>query len=348
MQLFHEETSRGTVIAELSANHNHSYARAADLVKAAIDAGADAIKVQTYTADTITLDSDRPEFRIDQGTLWDGRRLYELYEEAHMPWEWQPELMKLCTDLGAPLFSSPFDLSAVAFLESLDWPAYKIASPEIVDRALIEACAATNKPMILSTGMASLDEIDEAVIWARAAGCEDLTLLKCTSAYPASPEEMNLRSMLKLQSEFGTRIGLSDHSMGHAAAVAAVALGATVIEKHFTLSRGDPGPDSAFSMEPQEFREMVDAIRVTEATLGDERWHPCPREEMNKSFRRSLYWVNSIKAGEIITPEHIRSVRPANGLAPKFLSQIMGCRAVLDVEAPMPVSAEHIDHALTH
>ena len=256
------------LIAELSANHNHSYDEAVRLIEVAKDCGADAVKLQTYTPDTITIDCDSELFRIGGESLWAGRNLYELYGEAYTPWEWQPELKKVAEKLGMELFSSPFDPTAVDFLEAMDVPAYKISSFELVDHGLLEKVASTGKPVILSTGMASLAEIDEAVRVLRSHGCSELALLKCTSAYPAPANEANLRTILHLSAAFEVPVGLSDHTMGSSVPVAAVALGACIIEKHFTISRDVPGPDSEFSLEPVEFKAMVDAVRITEQAMG--------------------------------------------------------------------------------
>jgi N-acetylneuraminate synthase len=326
------------VVAELSANHNQSFERAVEIVHAAKKAGADAIKLQTYTPDTMTVRSDRDIFRIKGGTLWDGRTLHDLYADASTPWEWHPKLQKVAADAGLDFFSSPFDSSAVDFLESLNLPAYKIASPEIVDLPLIEKAARTGKPLIISTGMASRDEIQEALDTARRAGANEIALLKCTSAYPAPAEEMNLRTIPELARIFGVPAGLSDHTVGIAAPVAAVALGACIVEKHFTLSRADPSPDSAFSLEPQEFRAMVDAIRVAEKALGSVQISPSPREEAIRTLRRSLFVVESMKQGEIFTSQNLRSIRPANGLHTRHLQQIIGQRCTRDVERGTPLA----------
>ena len=256
------------VIAEMSANHGQSFERAVEIIHAAKDSGADAIKLQTYTPDTITIASDREEFRIGGGTLWDGRTLHDLYGEAYTPWEWQPRLKQAANDIGLELFSSPFDTTAIDFLEGMNVPAYKLASCELVDIPLIQKMARTGKPLILSTGMATIEEIEEALSAARRAGAKQIALLKCTSAYPAAPEEMNLRTIAELARRFDVPVGLSDHTMGFIVPVAAVALGACILEKHLTLSRSAPGPDSAFSLEPAEFKAMVNAVRTAEKALG--------------------------------------------------------------------------------
>jgi N-acetylneuraminate synthase len=325
------------IIAEMSANHNQDFQQAVQLVRAASDAGADAIKLQTYTPDTITIESDKKYFHIDKGTIWEGRTLYDLYGEAYTPWEWQPRLKQIANDLGMDCFSSPFDHTAVDFLEEMGVPAYKIASFEAVDLPLIEKIARTGKPVILSTGMASLAEIDEAVQTIRKAGNNGLALLKCTSAYPSSPEEMNLRTIPHLAEAFQVPVGLSDHTLGIAVPVAAVTLGACIVEKHFTLSREVPGPDSVFSLEPHEFKAMVEAIRTTEKALGHVSYTVTEREAASRVFRRSLFVVQDIKAGEEFTEENVRSIRPGNGLAPRYLSLVLGRRAAQDIERGTPL-----------
>lgn len=327
------------IVAELSANHNQSFDKAVQLIRAAKDAGVDAVKLQTYTADTITIASERPEFRI-QGTLWDGRTLHDLYAEAHTPWEWQPKLKKVANDLGLDLFSSPFDASAVDFLESMDVPAYKLASFELVDIPLIQKMARTGKPLIISTGMATVEEIEEAVLTARGSGAKQIAVLKCTSSYPAPPEEMNLRTIVELSRRFDAPSGISDHSMTVAVPVAAVALGACIIEKHLTLSRSEPGPDSAFSLEPQEFKEMVDAVRIAQKALGQVHFGVSAREESSRVFRRSLYVVEEIKCGELFTLDNVRSIRPACGLHTRHLPEILGQKAACDIARGTPLTWE--------
>jgi pseudaminic acid synthase len=326
------------VIAELSANHHQSFDRAVRIIEAAKLAGADAVKLQTYTPDTITIRSDRDCFRIKGGTLWDGRTLYELYGEAYTPWDWQPRLKKIADDLGLDLFSSPFDATAVDFLEQMNVPAYKLASLEIVDIPLIQKIASTGKPLIMSTGAATMEEIVEAVSAARDAGAQEIALLKCTTAYPAPPEEMNLRTIPELSRHFGVPVGLSDHSMGTAVPVAAVALGACIIEKHFTLSRSEPGPDSAFSLEPHELKAMVAAVRVAEKALGEVKFGCGPEEEKNRRFRRSLFVVRDMKRGELFTAENVRSIRPGDGLHTRHLPEVLGAHAVCDIERGTPLS----------
>jgi pseudaminic acid synthase len=325
------------VIAELSANHNQDYDQAVRIIHAAKDSGADAVKLQTYTPDTITLRSDREEFKIGGGTLWDGRTLYELYGEAYTPWEWQPKLKQVADSLGMQLFSSPFDSTAVDFLEKMDVPAYKLASFELVDLPLIQRMASTGKPLIVSTGMATLEEIGEALQTARQAGASQIALLKCTSAYPAAPEEMNLRTIPELARRFALPVGLSDHTMGIAAPVAAVALGACIIEKHITLSRSLKGPDSAFSLEPQEFKAMVEAVRTAEKSLGEVCFGPSSREESSRIFRRSLFAVQDVKQGEVFTAANVRSIRPGHGLHTRYLTQVLGQRAARDIERGTPL-----------
>lgn len=325
------------IIAELSANHNQDFEEAVKLVQAANDAGADAIKIQTYTPDTITIDSDKPHFKIS-GTLWDGRNLHELYGEAYTPWDWQPKLKAVANDLGMAFFSTPFDPTAVEFLEAMDVPAFKIASFEIIDLPLIAQVARTGKPIIMSTGMATLNEIDEAVRTVREAGNDQLALLKCNSAYPAPPEEMNLQTIPNMAQTFAVPVGLSDHTLGIEVPIASVALGACIIEKHFTLSRSVPGPDSAFSLEPHEFKAMVNAVRTIERALGQVSYGPTLSEHKSMVFRRSLFAVQDIRVGEILTEENVRSIRPADGLPPKFLPDVLGKHAARDIERGTPIT----------
>ncbi len=330
------------IIAELSANHNHSFDRAVQLVEEASRAGADAVKLQTYTSDTITIDSKRPEFRLGEGTLWSGRSLYDLYGEAYTPWDWQPKLKTVAEDLGMLCFSSPFDDTAVDFLESISVPAYKIASFELVDSELLRKVAATGKPVIMSTGMASLAEIDEAVRTLREAGCTELALLKCTSAYPSLPEDMNLRTIPHLADAFNVPVGLSDHTLGISVPVAAVALGACIIEKHLTFRRSDGGPDGAFSLEPEEFRVMVDAVRMAEKSLGVINYELSEKEVSSRGFRRSLFVVKEMKAGDVYDKENVRSIRPGNGLPVKDLSRVLGRKASCDIERGTPLRNDMI------
>jgi N-acetylneuraminate synthase len=330
------------VVAEMSANHLQSFERAAEIVRRAAAAGADAVKLQTYTADTITLDADGPLFRIGGHTPWEGERLYDIYRRAYTPWEWQPELFALARTLGIDCFSAPFDTSAVGFLERIGAPAFKIASFELVDLPLIARCARTGKPLILSTGMASLDEIEEAVGAARAAGATDIALLKCTSAYPSPAEALNLRSIAELASRFDLPVGLSDHTLDSEVVVAAVALGACIVERHLTLRRADGGPDAAFSLEPQELAAMVRSIRLAEKALGAPRFGPGESECEMLRFRRSLFVVRPVQAGEVITDENVRSVRPGAGLAPKHLSAVLGRQAARDLHAGEPLRWEDL------
>jgi N-acetylneuraminate synthase len=326
------------IIAEMSANHGQSFETALELVSAAKQAGADAIKLQTYTPDTMTISSRRPEFLIGKGTLWEGRNLYELYGEAYTPWEWQPKLKEEAEKLGMDCFSTPFDDTAVDFLEGMNVPAHKIASFELVDTELLKKVAATGKPVIMSTGMATLAEIDEAVRTLREAGCTQLALLKCTSAYPSLPEDMNLRTIPHLAEAFHVPVGLSDHTLGIAVPVAAVALGACIIEKHLTLRRSDGGPDAAFSLEPAEFRAMVDAVRVAEKALGKVSYEMSEKEQASRAFRRSLFVVKDMKAGEEFTRENVRSIRPGHGLPVKELDQVLGRKAAVPVERGTPIT----------
>ncbi len=327
-------------IAEVSANHNQNFDEAVRIIRAAKDADADAVKLQTYTPDTMTIDSTRPEFHISGGTLWDGQNLYQLYGEAYTPWEWQPKLKKAANDLGMDCFSSAFDATAVDFLEKMEVPAHKVASFELVDIPLIQKMARTGKPLIMSTGMATIEEIQEAMAAAREAGATQIALLKCTSAYPAQPEEMNLRTVPELQRRFEVPVGLSDHTMGIAAPVAAVALGACIIEKHLTLSRSVPGPDSAFSLEPAEFKAMVQAVRVAEKALGEVHFGVSEKEANNRVFRRSLFAVQAIKRGEPFTAENLRAIRPEHGLHTRHLTEILGRRASRDIERGTPMTWE--------
>ena len=330
------------IIAEMSANHGQSFEAALELVRASKQAGADAIKLQTYTPDTITIDSRRPEFLICKGTLWEGRNLYELYGEAYTPWEWQPKLKAEAEKLGMDCFSTPFDDTAVDFLERMNVPAHKIASFELVDTELLKKVAATGKPVIMSTGMATLAEIDEAVRTLREARCTQLALLKCTSAYPSLPEDMNLRTIRHLAEAFHVPVGLSDHTLGIAVPVVAVALGACIIEKHLTLRRSDGGPDAAFSLEPAEFRAMVDAVRVAEKALGKVNYEMSDKEQASRVFRRSLFVVKDMKVGEEFTRENVRSIRPGHGLPVKELDRVLGRKATENLERGTPLSEKHI------
>jgi N-acetylneuraminate synthase len=333
------------IIAEVSANHGQSFEQAVRIVEAAHAAGADAVKLQTYTPDTLTIDSDAEPFRIS-GTMWDGRRLYELYGEAYTPWEWQPRLKEVANALGMDLFSTPFDDTSVDFLEGMGVPAHKVASFESVDLPLLRKVAATGKPVIMSTGMATLSEVDEAVSTLRAAGNQQLILLKCTSAYPAPASDMNLRTIPHLAAAFGVPAGLSDHTLDVAVPVAAVALGAAVIEKHLTLSRDAPGPDSGFSLEPGEFRAMVQAVRTAEQALGSVHYGVCGREAASRVFRRSLFVVQDVPAGEPFTSEQVRSIRPGYGLHTRYLGDVLGRRATRDVKRGTPLSWDLVGEAV--
>ena len=328
------------VIAELSANHNQDFTQAVRIIEAAKLAGADAIKLQTYTPDTITIPSSQEYFRVSGGTLWDGKTLYDLYGEAYTPWEWQPKLKQAANDLGMDLFSSAFDATAVDFLERMGVPAHKVASFELVDIPLIEKMARTGKPLIMSTGMASIEEIEEAVSSARFAGVTQIALLKCTSAYPARAEDMNLRTIPELAQRFQVPAGLSDHTMGVAAPVAAVALGASIIEKHLTLSRSTPGPDSAFSLEPEEFKAMVDAVRTAEKALGEVHFGLTEKEQASRRFRRSLFVVKEVKQGQLFDSENVRSIRPGDGLHTRHLKEVLGKRAARDIDGGTPLCWE--------
>jgi len=329
------------IIAEMSGNHGQSFDQAVKILEAAKDAGADAVKLQTYTADTLTIDCDKGFFRID-GTLWNGRTLYDLYREAFTPWEWQPRLKEIAQRIGLELFSTPFDASAVDFLERMNVPAHKIASFENCDIALLRRVAATGKPIIASTGMATLAEIDELVRTIREAGGDQLALLKCTSAYPAPYDEMNLRTIPHLAQTFGTPVGLSDHTLGGVVPVAAAALGACIIEKHLTLSRSLGGPDSAFSLEPGEFKAMVDGVRIAKKALGRVDFGLSAAENKSRAFRRSLFVVENLRAGEIFTEGNVRSIRPGYGLHTRHLGEVLGRAAARDIERGTPLDWEMI------
>ena len=327
------------VIAEMSGAHNQSLDRALAIVDAAAHAGAHALKIQTYTADSMTLPIAKGEFAIDDPkSLWNGRTLYELYQEAATPYEWHAPIFERCKQKGIVCFSSPFDAQAVDFLESLGAPAYKIASFENVDLPLIAKAASTGKPLIISTGMATAEEIDDAVRTVREAGGRELVLLKCTSTYPATPKDTNIRTIPDLRARFGCEVGLSDHTMGTGVAVAAVALGATVIEKHFTLSRAEGGVDSAFSLEPGELAALVVETRRAWESLGGVSYGPTPAEQKSLQFRRSLYVVEDVAAGSPLSAANVRAIRPGLGLAPKFLQQVIGRTVARDVKRGTPVS----------
>ena len=326
------------IIAELSANHGGKIEIAKETIRAAAEVGADAIKLQTYTADTITLDCDSDCFQIKQGTLWDGQTLYALYKEAYMPWEWQPELKRYAEELGLVCFSSPFDNSAVDFLEAMDVPAYKVASFEITDIPLIEYIASKGKPVIISTGIAMLEDIEEAVAACRRMGNEDVILLKCTSAYPAPLEEANLNTIPDLASRFGVIAGFSDHTLGTTAPTVAVTLGAKVIEKHFILDRSIGGADASFSLDKEQFACMVKAVRDTEQMLGRVSYELTEKAKKSREFSRSLFVAEDVEAGEAITEKNVRSVRPGFGLSPKHFSRILGKKFVKSVHRGTPLS----------
>ncbi len=329
------------IIAEMSANHAGSLERALELIHVAKDAGADCVKIQTYTADTMTIDCHNEYFQIEKGT-WEGENLYGLYQKAYTPWEWQEQLRDEAAKVGIDFLSTPFDPRSVDFLEDLGVYFYKIASFELVDIPLLEYVAAKNKPIIMSTGMGTLEEIQEAVDAICSTGNRQLALMKCSSAYPAKPEEMNLRTMQDLKERFGVPVGLSDHSMGAFSAATAVAMGANLIEKHFCISRAVKNPDSSFSMEPQEFREMVEQVREVEKAMGSVQYGVSRQEESNACFRRSLFVVEDIAAGEVLTPEKIRSIRPAYGLKPKHYQEVLGRTAKRALRRGTPLSFDDI------
>ncbi len=319
------------IIAEMSGNHNMDYDRAVRIIEAAAKAGADAIKVQTYTADTITLNCDLPDFQIGQGTLWDGQTFHSLYEKAYTPWDWQPKLQQVATKLGLDFFSSPFDPTSVDFLAGLDVPAYKVASFEITDIPLLRKIAMQGKPVIISTGIATVEDIELALKTCHDAGNDNVILLKCCSAYPSPYEEINLATMTDMSERFNCLTGLSDHTLGYAVSLSAVAMGARVIEKHLTLSRADGGVDAAFSMEPEEFGEMVKNIRIAEKSKGTVIYELTDKQKSSRDFSRSLYIARDMKKGEAFTPENVRSVRPGFGLHTKYYDEILGKKVTKDV-----------------
>jgi pseudaminic acid synthase len=324
------------IVAELSANHNGSLELAKKTILAAKESGADAVKVQTYTADTMTLESDREEFIVQGDTLWDGRKLYDLYVEAHTPWEWHNELQDYCNELGLIFFSSPFDQTAVDFLDELHVPMYKIASFEITDVPLIRYAASKGKPMIISTGIATIEEIEEAILACKEVGNEDITLLKCTSQYPALIEDANLLTIEDIRTRFHVKVGLSDHTMGDVVATTAASMGITMIEKHFILDQSLGGPDAAFSMEPKEFKLMVERVREVEKALGIVDYEMNEKKQKSRVFSRSLFVVNDIKQGEVFSIDNIRSIRPAYGLPPKHIDEVIGRVATMNLEKGTP------------
>ena len=330
------------IIAELSANHMNDFDIAVKTIEAMKEAGADAIKFQTYTPDTITIDCDNEYFQIKQGTIWDGQVLYDLYEDAFMPWDWQPKLKKIAEDLGLIVFSSPFDKTSVDFLEEMDVPAYKIASYEITDIPLIEYVASKGKPIIISTGIASLEDIEFAIKTCLDAGNDQIAILKCTSSYPSPFDEINLNVIPALEEKFNVVVGLSDHTMGSEVAIAGVVLGAKIVEKHFTLDRNMDGPDSEFSMEPQEFKQMVDSIRNVEKALGNDNFELTEKMIINQDFSRSLFVVKDMKMGDVITEDNVRSIRPGFGLHPKYLNEILGKKVNTDLKRGIPFELKFI------
>lgn len=332
------------IVAEMSGNHNQSLQRALEIVEAAARSGAHALKIQTYTAETMTIDHDQGEFFIsDPGSLWQGKSLYKLYQEAYTPWEWHKPIFGRCRELGLIGFSTPFDESAVDFLESLGVPCYKIASFENIDIPLIRRCGRTGKPLIISTGMASVAELSDAVEAARGAGCKDLILLKCTSTYPAEPDNSHVRTIPHMRQLFGCEVGLSDHTMGVGAAVAAVALGAALIEKHFTLRRTDGGVDSAFSLEPEELSALVTESERAWRALGQVHYGPTEAEMKSIQYRRSLYVVRDLAPGDVLTPANVRAIRPGLGLAPKWLDVVLGKKVRKAVRKGTPVNWDLFD-----
>lgn len=332
------------LVAEMSGNHNGNIDNAFKIIDRAKNAGANAIKIQTYTADTITIDSDLPEFRINDG-LWKGKKLYDLYKLAHTPWEWHPKLFNYAKEKALTLFSSPFDKSAVDFLEDLNCPAYKIASFELIDIPLIKYVASTKKPIIMSTGMANLEEIEEAVSACRDSGCKDIALLHCVSSYPADPSEYNLKTISDLSSKFNLVVGLSDHTIDNTTAITSVSQGTSIIEKHFTLDRNGGGPDDSFSIEPSEFQELSKSTKVAWNALGKVNYEKTKSEIGNIIFRRSLYFIKDLKKNERITHEHIKSIRPGYGIKPKYYDDIIGLTVSSNVSAGFPVKKEYLNNS---
>ncbi len=330
------------IIAELSANHNQDINIAKETIYAMKESGADAVKLQTYTPDTLTIDCDNEYFQIKQGTLWDGQTLYNLYKQAYTPWEWHFELKELAEKLGLVFFSTPFDKTAVDFLEKLNVPIYKIASFEITDIPLIEYVASKGKPMIISTGISTFEDIELAVNTCKQSGCQDITLLKCTSAYPAPLEEANLLTIPDMKKRFGVKVGLSDHTLGISVPIAAVALGAEVIEKHFILDKKIGGPDAEFSLEPKEFADMVKSIREVELALGEVNYELSPKVEKSRIFARSLFAVEDIREGEVFTEKNIRSIRPGFGLHPKYYKSLLGKKSKRVIKRGEPIREEDL------
>lgn len=330
------------IIAEMSANHLQKYDNAVKLIKAAKEAGADAIKLQTYTPDTMTIDCDNEYFQIKQGTLWDGQSFYQLYKKAYTPWEWQPKLKEIAESEGLICFSSVFDKTSVDFLEKINIPAYKIASFEITDISLIEYAASKGKPIIISTGIATLSDVEEAVNACKRMGNDQIALLKCVSAYPTPLEDVNLRTIPNLADAFKTVVGLSDHTLGISVPVASVSLGASIIEKHLTLDRSLGGPDAAFSLEPEEFKAMVKSVREVEKALGEVSYDLTEKMKKSREFSRSLFVVKDMKAGEVFTEENIRSIRPGYGLPPKYLKEVIGKKVSKDLNRGTPLKWQMI------
>ena len=330
------------IIAELSANHGGKLDIALETIRAAKRSGADAIKIQTYTADTITLDSKKDFFKINQGTHWDGMYLHDLYKEASLPWDWHAEIFRVAKEEGLVCFSSPFDHTAIDFLEELETPIYKIASFEITDIPLIEYAASKQKPMIISTGIAEISDIELAIETCRKVGNNDITILKCTSAYPADPSDANLLTIPDIKTRFGVKAGLSDHTMGIEGPIVATALGASVIEKHFILDKSIGGPDAHFSLDEKEFTEMVKAVRIAESMLGKIDYEMTEKKKKSRQFSRSLFVVKDVKADEVITKENVRSIRPGFGMLPKYFPEIIGKQFKIDIEKGNPLSLESI------
>lgn len=331
------------IIAELSANHGHDKNIAKKTIKAAKDAGADAIKIQTYTPDTMTIDCDNDYFKLNSGTIWDGRTLYDLYSEAYTPWEWQKELMEYANNIGLIFFSTPFDKTAVDFLEELNVPLYKIASFEIMDIPLIEYIALKGKPIIMSTGVATLSDIEDAIDACKRMGNNQIILLKCTSSYPAKLEDANLNTIPNMKETFGVEVGLSDHTLGITVPVASIALGAKVIEKHFILDKSVGGPDASFSLEPMEFKQMVYAVREAEKALGKVDYSMTDNKKNSRLIGRSLFVVKDMKKGEIFTEENVKSIRPGYGLKPKYINMIIGKRSKCDIKKGTPINWEVVE-----